>query len=204
MKSKYDVIVVGGRVAGTSLAIQLARLGMDVVIFDRARLPGDTMSTHVIYPNTIARLDNLGVLDRVMAHRPPPLYTAWYHQNRMFVSPHTPEAGRDWALCIRRSTLDRHLQDCAREAGVDIVDNAPVNTLLGTGDETDPVRGVIASIDDRAVSIESDLVVGADGASSTVAARAGAQPRIPRLMRSSTVVCATFSTRAIARMRSPF
>ena len=121
MKSKYDVIVVGGRVAGTSLAIQLARLGMDVVIFDRARLPGDTMSTHVIYPNTIARLDKLGALDRVMAHRPPPLYTAWYHQNRMFVAPHTPEGGRDWALCIRRSTLDRHLQDCAREAGVDIV-----------------------------------------------------------------------------------
>jgi menaquinone-9 beta-reductase len=107
MKSKYDVIVVGGRVAGTSLAIQLARLGMDVVIFDRARLPGDTMSTHVIYPNTIARLDNLGVLDRVMAHRPPPLYTAWYHQNRMFVSPHTPEAGRDWpyAFGVRRLTV---------------------------------------------------------------------------------------------------
>ncbi len=175
MRSKYDVVVVGGRVAGTSLAIQLVRLGMDVVIFDRARLPGDTMSTHVIYPNTIARLDKLGALDRVMSHRPPPLYTAWYHQNRMFVSPHTSEAGRDWALCIRRSTLDRHLQDCAREAGVDIIDNAPVNALLGKGDETDPVRGVIASIDGRAVSIESDLVVGADGANSTVAARLGAK-----------------------------
>src|SRR6267378_5877568 len=175
MRTKYDVVVVGGRVAGTSLAIHLRRLGLSVAIFDRAELPGDTMSTHVIYPNTIARLERLGVLDRIMAHRPPPLYTSWYHNNRMFVAPHTSDGGRDWALCIRRSTLDRHLQDCAREAGVDIIDNAPVNALLGKGDETDPVRGVIASIDGRAVLIESDLVVGADGANSTVAARLGAK-----------------------------
>src|SRR5258707_14929915 len=89
----------------------------------------------------------------------------------MVVAPHSSEGGRDWALCIRQSTVDRLLQDCAREAGVDIVDNAPVNALLGAGKETDPVRGVIASIDGRAVSIESDLAVAADGASSTVAAR---------------------------------
>ncbi len=76
MRTKYDVAVVGGRVAGTSLAIRLTRLGMSVAIFDRAELPGDTMSTHVIYPNTIARLEHLGVLDRIMAHRPPPLYTS--------------------------------------------------------------------------------------------------------------------------------
>src|SRR6267378_1209766 len=86
MRTKYDVVVVGGRVAGTSLAIHLRRLGLSVAIFDRADLPGDTMSTHVIYPNTIARLEHLGVLDRIMAHRPPPLYTSWYHQNRMFVA----------------------------------------------------------------------------------------------------------------------
>ena len=73
MRAKYNVVVVGGRVAGTSLAIHLTRLGMSVAIFDRAELPGDTMSTHVIYPNTIARLEGLGVLDRIMAHRPPPL-----------------------------------------------------------------------------------------------------------------------------------
>jgi menaquinone-9 beta-reductase len=54
MQSKCDVVIAGARVAGTSLAIQLRRLGLTVAIFDRAQLPGDTMSTHVIYPNTIA------------------------------------------------------------------------------------------------------------------------------------------------------
>ena len=89
MGAKFDVVVVGGRVAGASLAIHLRRRGLSVAIFDRAELPGDTMSTHVIYPNTIARLERLDALDRIMAHRPPPLYTSWYHQNRMFVAPHT-------------------------------------------------------------------------------------------------------------------
>jgi 2-polyprenyl-6-methoxyphenol hydroxylase-like FAD-dependent oxidoreductase len=175
MRTKYDVVVVGGRVAGTSLAIHLRRFGMSVAIFDRAELPGDTMSTHVIYPNTIARLERLGVLDRIMAHRPPPLYTSWYHQNRMFVAPHTSDGGRDWALCIRRSTLDRHLQDAARAAGAEVFDNAPVKALIGTGADSDPVRGVIAAIKGQDVAIEAPLVVGADGVSSTVAGLVGAK-----------------------------
>src|SRR6266850_310943 len=170
MGAKFDVVVVGGRVAGTGLAIHLRRRGLSVGIFDRAQLPGDTMSTHVIYPNTIARLERLGALDRIMAHRPPPLYTSWYHQNRMFVAPHTSDAGRDWALCIRRSTLDRHLQDAARDSGVDIFDNAPVKALIGSGEDGNPVRGVIAALNGQDVSVEATLVAGADGVSSTVAA----------------------------------
>jgi 2-polyprenyl-6-methoxyphenol hydroxylase-like FAD-dependent oxidoreductase len=175
MQAKYDVVIAGARVAGTSLAIQLRRLGLTVAIFDRAQLPGDTMSTHVIYPNTIARLENLGALDRVMAHRPPPLYTSWYHKNQMFVAPHTPDGGRDWALCVRRSTLDRHLQDIASEAGVDIFGDATVKALLGSGDESDPVTGVVVTLDGKDACVEADLVVGADGVSSTVAALVGAK-----------------------------
>src|SRR5258707_11684641 len=127
------------------------------------------MSPYIFPHNRTPRVDMLAARARVMSHRPPPLYTAWYHQNRMFVSPHTPEAGRDWALCIRRSTLDRHLQDVARESGVEVFDNAPVKALLGSGNESDPVRGVVATVDGQDVSIEADLVVGADGVSSTVA-----------------------------------
>src|ERR1700730_573761 len=104
MRAKYDVVVVGGRVAGTSVAVLLRRRGMSVAIFDRAKLPGDTMSTHVIYPNTIARLERLGALDRIMTHPPPPLYTSWYHQNRIFVGPHTCDWGPAGALWLSRVT----------------------------------------------------------------------------------------------------
>jgi len=85
----FDVVIVGGRVAWASLGIHLAQASRKVAIVDRASFASGTTSTHVIYPKTIAKLDRLGVLDRILTHRPPPLYTAWYHQNRMFVAPHS-------------------------------------------------------------------------------------------------------------------
>jgi flavin-dependent dehydrogenase len=52
MQHDFDVVIVGARVAGSSLAIQLAERGMAVALLDRAVFPSDTVSTHVIYPNT--------------------------------------------------------------------------------------------------------------------------------------------------------
>lgn len=68
----YDTIIVGARVAGSSLAIQLARAGQKVAVLDRTTFPSDTLSTHVVYPNTLKRMDELGVLDRVLENGPPP------------------------------------------------------------------------------------------------------------------------------------
>ncbi len=45
---RHDVVVVGGRVAGSATAMLLARLGHDVVVVDRASFPSDTLSTHAI------------------------------------------------------------------------------------------------------------------------------------------------------------
>ncbi|HKE52640.1 MAG TPA: FAD-dependent oxidoreductase, partial [Actinomycetes bacterium] len=45
---RHDVVIVGGRVAGSATALLLARLGHDVVVVDRASFPSDTLSTHSI------------------------------------------------------------------------------------------------------------------------------------------------------------
>ena len=169
MATDYDVVIVGGRVAGASLAVHLAQAGKRVAVVDRAAFPSDTMSTHVVYPNTLARLDRLGVLDRVLGHGPPPLYTAWHHRGARFASPHTPEAGRDWALCVRRLTLDAILIDRAREAGAEVFERFNVRELLGSGTEADPVHGVSGRQGENAIGLTAPLVVGADGRTSTVA-----------------------------------
>jgi 2-polyprenyl-6-methoxyphenol hydroxylase-like FAD-dependent oxidoreductase len=186
MPRDFNVVIVGARVAGSSLAIQLAERGLSVALLDRAVFPSDTVSTHVIYPNSIARLDRLGVLDQVMAHRPPPLYTAWYHQNRSFVAPHTMEAGRDWAICVRRSTLDHILLERARAAGVTIATATQVTGLIGSGSPDDPVRGVTGYSDGAAVSFNADIVVGADGVQSTIARLLGLERE--RVMPSQTML----------------
>lgn len=163
------VAIVGGRVAGASLAIHLARAGKRVTLIDRGIFPSDTMSTHVIYPNTIARLEEMGVLGEVMKHRPPPLYTAWHHQGRMFVAPHTPISGRDWAICVRRITLDDILVKRAQALGVEFLENTQIEALIGLGTDEDPIRGVRGKKGTTSVEIKADIVVGADGMNSTTA-----------------------------------
>ena len=58
-------MIVGARCAGSSLAVHLARGGWRVAVVDKARFPSDTLSTHVVFPDGLARLDRLGVLDRL-------------------------------------------------------------------------------------------------------------------------------------------
>ena len=198
----YDVAIVGGRVAGASLAIALARQGATVALIDRAALPSDTISTHVIYPNTIERLDRIGALDRVMAHRPPPLYTAWYHENRMFVAPHTPDHGRDWALCVRRSTLDGILVERARECGVDVRLGTTLTGLLGRGSDDEPVVGLTCFGENEALEIRADIVVGADGVNSTVAKFVAAERE--SVMPSNTMLYYAYWTGADSRNTQDF
>ena len=172
---RYDTVIVGARAAGASLAIELARLGQSVAVVDRATFPSDTMSTHVVYPNTLQRFERLGVLEEILASGPPPLYTAWFHENRMFVAPHTPVDGRDWAICIRRITLDKIMVDKARAEGADIYEGWNVTALLGSGREAEPYHGIRAERGGETLVIEAPVVVGADGVNSTMAALVGSK-----------------------------
>jgi len=55
-RSRHDVVVVGGRVAGSATAMLLARLGHDVVVVDQASFPSDTVSTHSIARSGVIQL----------------------------------------------------------------------------------------------------------------------------------------------------
>ena len=61
--SDFDVIVVGTRCAGASLAMLLARDGYRVLGIDRAHFPSDTLSTHFLWPRTTHFLEAWGLLD---------------------------------------------------------------------------------------------------------------------------------------------
>lgn len=71
----FDVIIVGARCAGAPLAMLLARKGLKVLVVDRATFPSDTLSTHVIQPQAVARLAQWGLLDRVVSSGCPPIHT---------------------------------------------------------------------------------------------------------------------------------
>ena len=62
-----DAIIVGARCAGSTLALALAKRDWDVVVVDRDTFPSETISTHGMYPNTLARFEQLGVMDTLRA-----------------------------------------------------------------------------------------------------------------------------------------
>ncbi|HZQ97993.1 MAG TPA: FAD-dependent oxidoreductase, partial [Chloroflexota bacterium] len=63
----YDVLIVGARVAGASLALLLGERGHRVLLVDRDRFPSDTLSTHFVGPQHVPLLAKLGVLEDVEA-----------------------------------------------------------------------------------------------------------------------------------------
>jgi menaquinone-9 beta-reductase len=178
VEARYDIVIVGARAAGASLAIHLARAGARVALLDRVTFPADTMSTHVLYPNTLARLEDLGALALVEEHGPPPLHTAWFYGDLAFEAAHTPIRGRDYALCVRRSTLDAILVEQARAAGADVYEGFTVRGVLGRGHDSDPVRGVVGKGDTHERVLHAPLVVGADGRHSTVSRAVGARTEL--------------------------
>ena len=71
-QSHHDVVIVGARCAGATLATFLARAGASVLLLDKARLPSDQiLSTHTIHPPGLDVLDEVGVGDAVRAVAPP-------------------------------------------------------------------------------------------------------------------------------------
>jgi 2-polyprenyl-6-methoxyphenol hydroxylase-like FAD-dependent oxidoreductase len=176
--SAYDVVIVGGRCAGATLALTLAEKGAGVLMLDRDELGSDTVSTHTFFPNTTVRLEELGVIERMSGrHRLRPVAHLVRILDRELSGTFTPIGGHDRALAPRRLVLDRALGEAAMDAGAEARFGVRVAGLVGSGTEDDPVRGV--ELDDG-TRIEAPWVIGADGRASSVA-RALALPKRDRL-----------------------
>jgi 2-polyprenyl-6-methoxyphenol hydroxylase-like FAD-dependent oxidoreductase len=173
-----DAVIVGARCAGSTLAIALAERGWDVLVVDRDTFPSETVSTHFVYPNTVARFEQLGVLDTLRAKHEVPLVA-----NRIIGLGHeiagdfTPVGGFDKSIGPRRSALDQAIIDRALAAGAEGRFGERVVDLIGSGTEDDPVSGVVLEDGGR---VKARWVFGADGRGSTVAGRLGLQKERPQ------------------------
>ncbi len=166
----YDAVVVGGRVAGASTALLLARAGARVALLDRRPYGTDTLSTHALMRAGVLQLTRWGLLDRVVAAGTPPVRrTTFYLDDRPPVRVTIrPYAGVDALYAPRRHVMDRILVDAAAEEGVDVWHQTPVTDLLC--DNTGRVSGVVATPPPGgSVSIPARMIVGADGIGSLVA-----------------------------------
>src|SRR5499427_778928 len=134
-RSRHDVVVVGGRVAGAATAMLLARLGHDVVVVDQASFPSDTISTHSIARSGVVQLQRWGLLDAVLGSGAPAIRKVTFHALGESVSRTVrPKAGVDLVVAPRRYVLDTILAAAAGQAGAAVRTGVTVTGLRRDGD----------------------------------------------------------------------
>jgi flavin-dependent dehydrogenase len=173
LRSRYDALVVGARVAGAATAMLLARRGLRVLAIDRGRRGSDTLSTHALMRGGVLQLAAWGLLERVRAAATPPVRRTVFHYGDVVVPVAIePRDGVDALYAPRRTVLDAILADAAEEAGSEVVHGVRATALLRARDGR--VSGAVIEGSGRTQAIEADIVIGADGLRSTMAALMGA------------------------------
>jgi flavin-dependent dehydrogenase len=165
---RYDVVIVGGRVAGAALAAHIARRGISALVVERAAFPSDTLSTHLF--QNLGALERLGVLDKLLATGAPRLTEFRLRLGGVDLTQIHPDLAM---LNVRRRVLDPILLDAAIEAGADALTRTRVIGLLNDGGRVTGVR--IRDAERRETDVRARVVVGADGRNSTVANLVGAR-----------------------------
>jgi 2-polyprenyl-6-methoxyphenol hydroxylase-like FAD-dependent oxidoreductase len=174
-RDRYDVVVAGARVAGAATAMLLARAGMKVLVVDPARRGSDTLSTHALMRAGVLQLHRWGVLDRIRNAGTPRIRTTTFHYDAERIEVDIkPKDGVDGLYAPRRTLIDEILVTAAEEAGAHVVHGVSLEELSTDG--AGRVTGASVAFRDRTLRrVEADLVIGADGRSSRVAALAGAE-----------------------------
>lgn len=174
MKHNYDLIIVGGRVAGASLAARLGRAGREVLVLDKARFPSrPAVSAPFVLPHALELLDELELDEAEYAAETPKLERLVLEMGPYFRT-HLrfprPIAGRRHFYAVDRARFDACLWgSLASLPSVTAVEGAKVEGLLR--DEDGRVCGVRARLPDAdgPVELRARCVVGADGRTSLVA-----------------------------------
>jgi flavin-dependent dehydrogenase len=168
-----DVAVVGGSIAGCTVATLLGRAGLRVVVLEAHRDPGTykRLCTHYLQSSALPTIRRLGLQEPLEAagavHNDGDLWheAGWIRHTSPW--PGLPPHGYN----VRRSVLDPLLRRrAAATPGVEVRYGARVRELLR---EDGRVAGVRADVDGGTEEVRARLVVGADGAASRVATLAG-------------------------------
>jgi flavin-dependent dehydrogenase len=173
MSQSFDVIVVGARCAGSTLATLLAREGLRVGVVERATFPRDTLSSHLFQAPGINVLGRLGVLDRVRDTGASCIRELDFRQNQFAKkTSHSMRPGDAGGfMSVRRFHLDPILAEAAATAGAEVMTGTKVVGLVGEG----RVSGVRVMSGGAERVLSARLVVGADGRNSTIAKLTGSR-----------------------------
>jgi menaquinone-9 beta-reductase len=177
-----DVLVVGGGPAGSTLAWDLARRGVQVIVLERTRFPREKVCGDYVEPRGLRVLEHMGCLGELEAREPLPI-----SQSSTFVDGECRYRGeipfyglaeglRPHGYIIARDELDDAMLATAARAGAVVHEETSVTSVAAgpAGVEVRAGRGA------RTVRYGARLVAGADGVNSIVGKSQGLTVDDPR------------------------
>lgn len=191
MEPVFDVIIVGGRPAGSSLALRLGRAGLRVLLLEKARLDQQPpLSLPFLMNSSMQILDELGLNEADYAGDAPKLRRFYLHFRDCFRTHLSISAvgSRDYVYVVDRVRLDGSLWR--------LLSTVPSVTAIERATFVDVLRDAAGAVcgvryrdpQGQPQQASAPWVVGADGRFSLVARKVGAQVTLSHPERSTSAL----------------
>lgn len=182
-RTDYDVIVMGGGPAGSSVATILSREGRSVVLFEKEEFPrhhiGESLMT-----DTYWTFQRMGIIDKLKQSPFVRKYSVQFANSMgresrpfYFFEANHHESAVTWQ--VTRSVFDKLLLEHAEEQGARVFQGAAVKQVLFEGDRATGVE--VKMKDGSSGRFSAKVIVDATGQSAILSNKFGWRVRDPKL-----------------------
>lgn len=172
LREKYDVAIVGGGPAGSSVAIRLANAGLSVLLVEQKRFPREKLCGEFISPECLVHFAELGVMQQISAVGGTDLSeTVFFARSGKGVSIESSWFGSadTLALGLSRSEMDLKLLERAGTCGAEVRQETAAAGLLF---EDEKVVGIkLKDKNGLDINVSARLTIDATGRTRSLARR---------------------------------